>query len=124
MKLVMVLILGLSTLGLSAQTEPELNPSTDLIAENYEAGIHLIYDCDEKHWACVRSDYAEACEATRAERRKEVTERVAPMDLPCARIGSFPTKESCFQRQLFMTSQNHGSRFCINDPWRQREMRD
>lgn len=82
----------------------------DNIAEGIEAGAWLVYDCEKKHWACLLEEYYVACEEKRAEdilnRKKE---------LRCAPIGSFATKKSCFQRQLYMVGQNWGARFCIPD---------
>lgn len=93
------------------------DPKTDIIAENYEAGPFLIYDCEEKHWTCVMEPYFKECEEkrTRDLASKEITHSCAP-------IGKFPTKKSCFQRQLFLTTHNHGTRFCLKDNWKEKEM--
>lgn len=90
------------------------DPRTDIIADNYEAGPYLIYDCKEKHWVCVMDEYYKECQEKR-------TRDLASTDSTkhsCAPIGQFPTKKSCFQRQLFMTTHNHGDRFCIKDEWK------
>ncbi len=93
------------------------DPHTDLIAENYEAGAFLIYDCVEGHWTCVRDVFYKECEAKREEDRL-MRSRFAR----CAPLGQLPTKKSCFQRQLFMTGHHHGTRFCILSPWKEKEI--
>lgn len=90
-----------------------LDPGTDLIAHNYEAGPYLIYDCEEMHWVCVMEDFYKECE----EKRKKDLIEIGPYH-SCAPVGFFPTKKSCFQRQLFLTTHNHGKRFCIKDEWK------
>lgn len=89
------------------------DPKVDIIADNYEAGPFLIYDCQEKHWVCVTAPYFKECE----ERRLKDGVRSGTYH-SCAAVGEFPTKKSCFQRQLFMTTHQHGSRFCIKDEWK------
>jgi hypothetical protein len=94
------------------------DPLVDIISENYEAGPFLIYDCVEGHWVCVLESYYRTCESQRAE-----DQLAKKLDLRCAPIGEFPTKKSCFQRQLYLTGQNQGTRFCIGDEWKQKEVR-
>lgn len=86
----------------------------DIIADNYEAGNGLIYDCVEKHWVCVQNTYFNECRDKRQKAQKDES----AMTLPCAHIAYFPNKRSCFQRQLFMTTHHHGDRFCIKDEWK------
>lgn len=93
------------------------DPAVDVIAENYEAGPFLIYDCVEKHWTCVMESYYKDCQA---KREKDIHEK--KLDLTCAPIASMGNKKSCFQKQLFMVSQNFGTRFCIGDDWKQKEI--
>lgn len=87
---------------------------TDIIADNYEAGNALIYDCVEKHWVCVTSTYFDECR----EKREKAKSDQDSVTLPCAQIAHFPNKKSCFQRQLFMTTHHHGDRFCVKDEWK------
>ena len=93
------------------------DPKVDVIAENYEAGAYLIYDCEEKHWTCVLESYYKACQDSRAEDLK-----LNKTSVRCAPFGSYPTKKSCFQHQLFMVSHNHGTRFCVGDVVKQKEI--
>jgi hypothetical protein len=89
------------------------DPAIDIIADNYEAGAYLIYDCQERHWTCVTEPFYQICQEERS--RDVAAEGVYHS---CAPIGALPTKKSCFQRQLFMLSQNHGQRFCVRDEWK------
>jgi hypothetical protein len=110
----------LSALSFADSGEKIVNgydPKVDIISENYEAGPFLIYDCQEGHWTCVLESYYKDCEEKRA---KDVHEK--KLELSCAPIGELPNKKSCFQKQLFLVSQNHGTRFCIGDDWKQKEV--
>jgi len=93
------------------------DPKVDIISENYEAGPFLIYDCVEKHWTCVMKNYYEDCEKNRA---KDI--QAKKREVSCAPIGDLENKKSCFQKQLFLVSQNYGSRFCISEGWKQKEI--
>lgn len=90
------------------------DPQTDNIAENYEAGAYLIYDCKEKHWTCVMGVYYEQC----AEKRNADLSQLENPYHSCAPVEVFPNKKSCFQRQLYLVTHNHGARFCIKDSWK------
>lgn len=96
----------------------DYDPATDVIAENYEAGPFLIYDCKERHWVCVLESYYKDCEASREE-----DQLLKKLELRCAPITKLSNKKSCFQQQLFLTSQNAGSNFCVGDEWKQKEIR-
>ena len=99
------------------QLPPDFEMKNDNISEKYLAGAFLIYDCEEKHWVCVLEEDYQVCE----EKRKE---SVAKKDrqLSCAPIGEFPTKRSCFQRQLYMAGHAHGHRFCVLDEIKKEEL--
>lgn len=95
------------------------DPRTDIIADNYEAGPYLIYDCEEKHWVCVMEAFYKECEE---KRKNDLT--AEGLYHSCAPVGVFPTKKSCFQRQLFLTTHNHGKRFCIRDDWKEKNIKN
>lgn len=95
------------------------DPKEDIIAENYEAGPYLIYDCKEMHWVCVMESYYKECE----EKRSRDLASTQDVYHSCAPIGLFPTKKSCFQRQLFLTTHNHGKRFCVKDNWKSKAVK-
>lgn len=91
----------------------------DIISEEYEAGPFLVYDCKDKHWVCVQPSYYENCK----DLRKRDLARTEELYHTCAPAGKFPTKRSCFQRQLFLTTHNHGNRFCIKDKWKEKNVK-
>ena len=116
----MLFCMLLSTLSLADSGDKVLNdydPRVDIIAENYEAGPFLIYDCDEKHWTCVLEPYFKECQEKRNQAMHD-----KKINLGCAPVAQLPNKKSCFQKQLFMTSQNHGHRFCVGNEWKEKEM--
>jgi hypothetical protein len=115
-----ILFLG-STVARADSGEKELegfSAGADVISEDYVAGQFLIYDCKQDHWACVLKEYHDEC----AEKRNDDLD-MGKKHLRCAPLGRFLTKKSCFQRQLYLTGQNHGARFCLSDLWKQREMK-
>lgn len=93
------------------------DPKTDLISEKYDAGPFLMYDCEDGHWVCVMPEFYQSCQEQREQDReqKKVTARCAP-------VGEFPTKRSCFERQLYMLSHNYGPNFCVLDEWKQKTL--
>ncbi len=116
----MVFCMLLAPQLLADDGEKELNGydgKVDIISENYEAGPFLIYDCIEKHYTCVLEEYYKSCGERRA---KDIHERKEL--LSCAPITQMLNKKSCFQKQLFMVSQNHGTKFCVGDDWKQKEI--
>jgi hypothetical protein len=95
----------------------DFNPAVDNISDKYYAGSWLIYDCKEGHWVCVLEEYYKTCED---ERKQGITAK--EKHLPCAPIGGFPTKRSCFQRELYLTGNAHGNRFCLLDELKKEEL--
>jgi hypothetical protein len=91
--------------------------STDVLSEQYDAGQFLIYDCTAGHWVCVLEEDYKECEALR-DKDKETSD----IKHKCAPVGKFETKKSCFQRQLFMTSNNFSQSLCVKDDWKVREV--
>ena len=95
------------------------DPHTDIISDNYEAGKYLIYDCEAKHWACVGEVYYKECQD-----KRRSDQSFESYYHSCAPLGAFPTKKSCFQRQQFLITHNHGYRFCIKDGWKEKNVSD
>jgi hypothetical protein len=91
---------------------------TDVIADNYEAGSYLIYDCKERHWTCVLEEYYKECTEKRENDRLSLDEPYHS----CAPIEKLSNKRSCFQRQLYLTANNYGERFCIKDSWKEKNI--
>ena len=94
------------------------DPKVDIISEDYEAGPFLIYDCVQNHWTCVLESYYKECEKKRSEDLHFKKEQMS-----CAPVGELPNKKSCFQKQLFLVSQNVGYRFFIGPVWQQKEIK-
>ncbi len=95
------------------------DPKTDLIADNYEAGPFLLYDCMEGHWTCVTEEFYRECEKAR-ESQLYAKDRI---QFSCAPMAEFANKKSCFQRQLFLTTNNFGQGLCIRDEWKTRSIK-
>jgi hypothetical protein len=109
------IFLGLFSVFLSFGAD-EFDPQKDIISDDYTAGRFLIYNCEELRWVCVTESLFSSCHENR---RSDSSKKPSHS---CAPIGEFPTKESCFQRQLFMVSQNHGKRFCVRDDWKEKNV--
>lgn len=88
----------------------DYDPKDDAVSEKYEAGAHLIFDCEEGHWACVLAEYSVECDD-----KREAAIKKGEAFLPCAHLGKLPSKRSCFQKSLYLTGQAHGTRFCLLD---------
>lgn len=78
---------------------------------------HLIYRCDELHWECVNALEFKNCSETRIQ---EIGAH--KRDLSCADFERFPSQRGCEQRVLFLTTHNFGTRFCLNDSVKEKEL--
>ena len=108
--LLVILILATNAFSEEDLTPADYDSRTDSISEKYEAGAHLIFDCEDDHWACVLAEDSVTCEE-----KRELALRNGERDLPCAHLGQMPSKRSCFQKSLYLTGQAHGKRFCLSD---------
>ena len=115
---VFLVLLSMPILAQENKIPAGYDPVQDNISEKYEAGQFLIYNCVDKHWVCVLDSHFNECEKARIE---DIENKVT--DLRCAPIGSFPTKKSCFQQQLFMVSQNFATRFCLHPAMKEKELK-
>lgn len=110
----------MSSLACADSGEKVLNdydPKVDIISEDYEAGPFLIYDCAQKHWTCVLESYYKDCE-----KKRDEDIHLKKAEMSCAPVSVLPNKKSCFQKQLFLVSQNVGHRFCVGEDWKQKEI--
>ena len=82
-----------------------------------ETRDHLIYRCDELHWECVEPLDYKTCKETRDQ---EVL--VGVKNLSCAEFEKFPSARGCEQRVLYLTTHNFGTRFCMNDVFKEKEL--
>lgn len=108
---------SLSTLADGEKVLAGYDAKVDVISEKYDTGPFLIYDCEDRHWVCVMESYFNECKEKRLKAISEFKE-----DLPCAPVGEFPVKKSCFQRELFMVTHNYGTDFCKNPHWREKSL--
>lgn len=119
--LFLLLLLGITLVQSKAEEEKstpdDFNPAADNISDKYYAGSWLIYDCQEGHWVCVLEEFYRSCEE---DRKKSISAK--EKHLPCAPVGEFPTKRSCFQRELYLTGHAHGHRFCLLDELKKEEI--
>lgn len=117
-KLMLFLLMSTSAFGYDGEKVlNDYDPKTDIISEEYEAGPYLMYDCQQKHFVCVLENYYKECQE---KRDKDIHEK--KLHLSCAPIEQMPNKKSCFQKQLFFVSQNHGTKFCVGESWKQKEI--
>lgn len=119
-KFMLFFILTLTS-ALGADPEKFLNghdPVADTLSDEYEAGPFLIYDCKNKHWVCVLKPYFETCQSQRAQEQFDKIEK-----LSCAPVEEFPNKKSCFQKQLYLTTQGFGDKMCDGEVWVPKEIR-
>ncbi len=115
MKWLIIFTFSLQLSFAQERNPPVLDPQEDIISDDYEAGAFLIYNCEKKHWVCVLEDYYKDCQASRlSDEKKEGVYH------SCAPIGEFPSKKSCFQRVLYLTSHNYGDRFCVKNEWKEK----
>lgn len=111
-----ILFLLFAQVGLAQESRaPMMDPQEDIISDEYEAGPFLIYNCEKNHWVCVAQPYYLECQNKRlADDKKHGVYH------SCAPIGEFPSKRSCFQRVLYLTSHNYGDRFCVKNQWKEK----
>ena len=111
-----ILLFLFTQVGLAQErAAPIIDPHADIISDEYEAGAFLIFNCEKKHWVCVLETHYKDCQDKRLEEVKK-----GGVTHSCAPIGQFPSKKSCFQRVLYMTSHNYGDRFCVKTEWKEK----
>lgn len=64
------------------------------VSDKYYLGEYLIYDCKDKHFACVNIDSFKLCTQWRDEDKEERRRK-----LRCAPLTQFETQEKCFEAQ-------------------------
>lgn len=109
-------------LGLLLASAPDLRSQEEVIlpvriSEAYNSGPYLIFNCQNQHWVCVTEDNFKECQSERIEDIALARARSS-----CAPVKRFVTERSCFERQLYLISQNYGDRICVLDEWRQKEI--
>lgn len=121
MRAFVVFLLVFGSLSVSAQMREkfleEFDPLSDRISDEYDAGPYLIYDCQKEHYVCVVQENFETCQSKKMEDLKNDS-----LVHRCAPLGKLTTKKACFQKQLFMVSNNAGKPFCTKEEWKKREI--
>lgn len=108
-------LLLFSTLNVLHAEEELVIPNS--ISEEYNSGPYLIYNCLKQYWVCVSEENFKECQE---ERLQDITDSRARSK--CAPVKKFVTEKSCFERQLYLVSQNYGDRICVLEQWRQKEI--
>jgi hypothetical protein len=75
----------------------------------FYAGEYLIYDCKQRHFACVNKDGFEYCKLARKKTRIEGHSIYA-----CAHLKSFDTLTNCLEKQYEFMHSLPSKFFCIN----------
>ena len=83
-----------------------LNPR---ISNKYNRGRYLIYDCVDKHYACVFLDNLDKC---RKDRDKALEDN--RFSLPCAPLKVFNTQKDCFKEAKKRVEDLEIKEFCQN----------
>ena len=109
---------SLTAYSSSSEEEASFDDLNDVISDKLDAGRYLIYDCQEKHWVCVLESYYKDCEL-----RRSMDAKSDSVHHSCAPVGALPSKKSCFQRVLYLTSQHVGTRFCVKDQWKKKSVK-
>lgn len=72
----------------------EVNGLQEEISTKFSRGIHLIYYCEDQHWACVDSNSYVLCKKWREEAiNKE------ELKLRCIPVGNFKSEKECIDAQ-------------------------
>jgi hypothetical protein len=78
------------------------------ISDKYRAGSSLIYDCAERHFACVNQTSYEQCEERRAvslEKRRAI--------LSCAPLKHFANLDLCVEELYRVIHSSVNKEFCL-----------
>lgn len=114
------LLLALSfptALYAQSQTNPVegFDPQRDYISSKYVAGPRLIYDCADKHWACVEETSYQNCQESHD---KDTT--IGRTELSCFPSLVFATKRECYARIRQLVVRGDVPRLCLLPRERQR----
>ena len=85
------------------------NRDEPFISFRYRRGEYLIYDCSDRHFACVNADSFKKCKDER-ETAKSQRQHL----FPCAPLKKFKTQKECFKAYYQAIHQEGDKSFCIN----------
>lgn len=80
-----------------------------MLSRIYRRGPHLIYDCEDKHFACVSPRSRQRCEEGREADLKD-----KKLELSCAPLKPFDSTEDCERTQKNVMQRLVKKEFCWN----------
>ena len=80
-----------------------------MISREYARGRYFIYDCDDKHFACVDEVSMQNCQLDR-----KVALRERKYRLPCAPLRSFAEEKDCLGEHYKRMHNLSLKYFCLN----------
>jgi hypothetical protein len=108
----LLILFTVLSLNLFAKSQEfvDIYSSDPQLSDRYDRGVHLIYDCKEKHWVCTTKALSQYCEKT----RKRAIENYE-YSLPCAPFKGFENEKDCNLKQLEFTHKGHIQSYCFHD---------
>ncbi len=85
------------------------NKDEPRISNKYYLGEYLIFDCEDRHFACVNALSFDLCKDWRKEDLKKYRSK-----LRCAHLKKFFSQEACFQEQMKQIHESKFKLFCLN----------
>ena len=82
---------------------------TIMISREYARGPYFIYNCDDRHFACVDDVSIENCQLDRT-----VALRDRKYHLPCAPLRKFLTQKECISEHYKLVHNLSLKYFCLN----------
>ena len=119
MQIVAILLVFFAISGGHAQEEPapkkkEKIYDNDLdiqLDEQYEAGPFLIYQCGNKHFACVNKKSRDKCQLQRY-----YAQQTGDRNLQCANLKEFKVTKHCVHEQMKMIARPKEMILCKRGP--------
>ena len=81
------------------------------ISKKYSRGKFLIYDCEERHYACVIGQDFSSCQ----EKRKQVLFKKDRRLLPCSPLKEFASVVKCEKEQYRLQHRRRDRSFCLTE---------
>jgi len=82
----------------------------DIISKKYRRGPYFIYDCMDRHFACIDKDSYDTCKKD----RDKMIEKKAHI-FPCAPIKKFEDHDACKKSHYKQMHNLVPKDFCINN---------
>ena len=81
---------------------------TERISEEYKSGMYMIYDCLERHFACVNEDGFVKCRE-----KREFSKKKRRPFLDCAPLKKFATTPECLKKYYNLIHTPTDKAFCF-----------